>query len=50
VREVDRDGNGEVDFDEFKEMMVKLLRDDKGADNSLNKYAEMEKKILHKVE
>ena len=43
MREVDRDGNGEVDFDEFKEMMVKLLRDDKQAHNSLNKYAEMEK-------
>jgi len=28
VREVDRDGNGEVDFEEFREMMVKLLRDE----------------------
>ena len=28
VREVDTDGNGEVDFGEFKEMMVRLLKDD----------------------
>ena len=25
VKEVDQDGNGEVDFDEFKTMMKKLL-------------------------
>jgi len=24
VREVDKDGNGEIDFQEFKEMMSKL--------------------------
>ena len=46
VKEVDRDGNGEVDFEEFKEMMVKLLRDDNGANNSMNKYAEMERKMI----
>ena len=46
MKEVDRDGNGEVDFDEFKEMMVKLLRDDKGNSNSLSKYAELEAKII----
>ena len=43
MREVDRDGNGEVDFEEFKEMMVKLLRDDGANSNTLSKYAEMEK-------
>jgi len=42
VREVDRDGNGEVDFEEFKEMMVKLLRDDNREQSSMQKYAQMQ--------
>lgn len=29
VKEVDTDNNGEVDYEEFKAMMIKLLRDDK---------------------
>jgi calcium-dependent protein kinase len=28
IQEVDNDGNGEIDFDEFTEMMTKLLVDD----------------------
>jgi Ca2+-binding EF-hand superfamily protein len=28
VKEVDENGDGEVDFDEFKEMMQKLLKDE----------------------
>ena len=45
VKEVDKDGNGEVDYDEFKTMMVKLLRDDHGNNNTMSKYAEMEKEL-----
>ena len=42
---MDADGNGEVDYDEFKTMMVKLLRDDHGNNNTMSKYAEMEKEL-----
>jgi len=25
IKEVDRDGNGQIDFNEFKEMMIKFV-------------------------
>ena len=39
MREVDEDGNGEIDFGEFKTMMQKLLNDDKKG-TGLNKFVE----------
>ena len=47
VREVDQDGNGEVDYEEFKTMMVKLLKDEEGDQYSLSKYAELEARLTH---
>jgi len=38
VREVDIDGNGEVDFDEFCEMMVKRMEDTDGDEEILEAF------------
>lgn len=44
VREVDQDGNGEVDFDEFKTMMQKLLTDKPAS--SMQKVAQAQEAAL----
>jgi Ca2+-binding EF-hand superfamily protein len=43
VKEVDEDGNGEIDFNEFKTMMQKLLNDE-GKGSGMSKFVENKKK------
>lgn len=36
IKDVDADGNGEISFDEFKEMMYKLLKNEIQQNNHTN--------------
>ena len=38
VKEVDQDGNGEVDFDEFCAMMIRRMEDEDGDEEILEAF------------